>query len=125
MLNIQIKTIPHSEQRYETPGDFWIENGVMQYRISDLGNQWKEMAILIHELVESFLCLLRGVKWEDIDKFDMEFEKNRKEGNFDEPGDDKNAPYKKEHFFAEILERLFIKECDIDWDKYNDEVKKL
>lgn len=29
-----------------------------------------------------------------------------------------NAPYRKEHFFATSLERLFSAELDVDWQEY-------
>ena len=40
MLNIEIKTIPDAEQRYNTVGDYWKEDGKDVVRISDMGN-WK------------------------------------------------------------------------------------
>jgi len=60
-----------------------------------------------------------------ITEFDIEFEKNRKDGNENEPGDDANAPYKNEHFFATTLERLRVAEHKIDWEIYNKTVGEL
>ena len=126
MLNIRIKTIPHSEQRYNTCGDYFVdEEGVMQFRISDLGDSIKELGILIHELIESFLCILRGIKWDDIDKFDKEFEANREEGDLSEPGNSPLAPYYGEHRFAENIERQLLHESGVDWFKYNDQIDSL
>jgi hypothetical protein len=127
MLNIRIKTIPHKKHRYGgTVGDYWIDKkGVMQFRVSDLGDDYGELAIFLHEFIEAFLCKKRGIKWKDIDKFDIAYEKRRKPGDVSEPGDDPKAPYRREHRFAENIERQFIYECGIDWKKYNDNVDSL
>jgi hypothetical protein len=126
MLNIQIKTIPHKKQRYETVGDYFIDKrGAVQFRVSDLGDDYKELAVILHELIEGFLCKKHGIKWQDIDKFDIAYEKRRKPGDLSESGDDPKAPYRREHRFAENIERQFIHECGIDWKKYNDQVESL
>ena len=43
---------------------------------------------------------------EMVTRFDMQFERDRKEGNTDEPGDAPDAPYKPEHHFATIIEMM-------------------
>ena len=53
--------------------------------------------------------------------FDIEFEKERAEGKWDEnaePGDDPRAPYKTEHCLAEIIERLVARELGVDWKQH-------
>lgn len=125
-MNINIKTIPHNEQRYETVGDWWFdENGDLQIRVSDVGNPKYEFLVAYHELAEVMLCKDRGITTEEVDTFDKNFEANRPEGNEDEPGDDPNAPYRKEHFFATSLERLVAAELNVDWNKYDETINKL
>ena len=54
-------------------------------------------------------------------KFDLKFEKERKRGLHPpnaECGDDKRAPYQKEHLAATTLERLMASELKIDWATY-------
>ncbi len=125
-MNINIQTIPHSEQRYQTSGDYWIDSyGVWQIRVSEMGN-WKfELAVAIHELWEQALCLDRGIKEEDITAFDINFEMNKPEINFVEPGDDLNAPYRKEHCSATGIERIFISEIGENWRDYDSAVNAL
>ncbi len=38
-MDIHIKTVPHKEQRYNTVGDYWIEDRVIQIRVSEMGNE--------------------------------------------------------------------------------------
>ena len=114
-MKINIQTIPHSEHRYPTLGDYWIANGTLEVRVSDMGNPIYERAIALHEEWEASLCLARGVKYSDIDLFDIDFENAKKEG---EPGDEKDAPYYKEHQSAMVIERMFIQEQGLDWNDY-------
>ncbi len=98
---------------------------MLQFRVSQFGNEYEQLAVILHELIEAFLCQKRGIKWKDIDNFDKKYEKNRKEGDLSEPGNDPKAPYYREHRFAENLERQLIHELGIDWFKYNDKVDNL
>ena len=117
---IKIDSIPHKEHRYPTLGDYWEDaNGNIQIRVSkELPNYYKFL-IIIHELIEMYLCANDGVSFEDIDNFDIEFEKNRQPDNNDEPGDDPRAPYKTQHRFAENIERLVADKLGVNWNEYN------
>lgn len=119
MLNICINTIPDKEQRYDTVGDYWKKDGVDEIKVSSVGKREYEFLVAIHEMVEQFLCENAGISDEDITKFDVEYEKNRKTGDTSEPGGSEYAPYHKQHMFAEKIERMMTKECGLDWDDYN------
>lgn len=129
-MRIDIQSIPHGNQRYETVGDYWEEEMlggkvIRHIRVSDMGNEDYEFLVALHEMVESFLCKKRGISEESITEFDMEFEKNRPEGNTDEPGNDQNAPYKKEHQFATRVEKMMAEELGVDWNEYDNAVINL
>ncbi len=125
-MKVIIETIPNEKQRYPTVGDYWIdEDGTLQIRVSELGNDTRNLAVAIHELIEQRLCSLRGIKFEDIDNFDKRFEEKREEGNVEEPGNDRNAPYYREHRFSENIERQFMLECGEDWFDYDKQVNEL
>ena len=126
MMDIRIKSIPHKKQRYETLGDyFYDKKGKLQVRISELPDAVFEKMILIHELVELFICEQEGIEIKDIDAFDIKFEKERKKGKHSddaEPGHDPRAPYRSQHIFAENVERLLCDRLGINFDYYS---KKL
>ncbi len=125
-MRIQITTIPHSEQRYETVGDWLTAHGQLRHiRVSDMGNEDYALLVGLHELIESWLCIKRGITQEAVDGFDIEFEKRRVPGNTDEPGHDPDAPYRREHVFAEKIEQLMAEELGIDWDEYSRVVEEL
>ena len=99
--------------------------GVLHIRVSKLSDPRYELLIALHELVEVTLCKHRSVTEKSVDAFDIAFEKRRKLGNDDEPGDDPRAPYRREHFFATSVERLMAAELGVDWRKYEAEINAL
>lgn len=129
MLKINIKTIPHEKQRYETVGDYFTDKkGVEQMRISDMKNKDYEFMVALHEFIEQHLTKREGISGKVIDKFDMEYEQQRGRGflgDDSEAGDDPNCPYRKQHQFATIIEKLLCHEMGIDWDTYDMVVSNL
>jgi hypothetical protein len=124
-MKITIQTIPHSQQRYPTVGDWeWNLNG-LEIKVSELGNPYKELCVGIHELVEAFLCKKRGISQEDVDTFDINFEKTRQIDDTSEPGDDPKSPYKREHCFATGIERLLVSQFGINWKEYEELINSL
>lgn len=125
-MNINIQTIPHNQQRYETVGDWWFDDkDNIEIRVSDMGNPQYEFLVAYHEQCEVMMCLNEGITEEEVSAFDIEFEKNRPEDNTDEPGDDPKAPYRKQHFAATTLERQMAANLDVDWKTYDDAVNSL
>ena len=118
-LNIEIKTIPHQDQRYDTCGDWLIDGDNITILVSDLGDWRLEYLVADHELREALLCRHRGISQKVVDDFDTSW---KSEG---EPGDDPQAPYKREHFFATSIERLTAAELDVDWAEYEGKLNAL
>lgn len=128
-MKIHAEVIPHDRQRYETPGDFFEDDdGVIQFRISDLRNGDYNFLVLLHELIEWYLCKRVGIKIKDIDAYDMQFEKDRLLGKYTkdaEPGHSKGAPYRFAHKFAERIERIVATRLGVNWAWYSKRVNDL
>ncbi len=131
-LHIYIDTIPHSEQRYSTVGDYWWppvqRTGMterLEVRVSDMGNEDYEFLVAIHELIEAHLTRMRGISEDEITAFDVAFEAARTTDSIDEPGDHPDAPYRYEHFFATSIERLIAAELGVDWMAYSAKIESL
>jgi len=124
---MHIETIPHETQRYPTVGDYWLDEvGVEQIRVSEMMDWRYEVLVAIHEIVEMALTRHRGIAEEDITEFDIKFEQDKEKGLIGgEAGDNVNAPYRKEHFFATNLERLLAGELDVNWFEYDRYVDAL
>lgn len=143
MKRIDIGIINHDLQRYDTCGDWFVVHDTLFVRVSDQGDWQSNFLIAAHELIEAALCLRRGIKEENVTEFDKQYEKKRQEIEehldrlcyddppgeqetqaacgcqiYDEPGDDPHAPYKREHQFAETIERLLANELEVDWNAY-------
>src|SRR6266436_2132854 len=121
---IVIEMIPHKTQRYPTLGDYWIdENGDWQIRVSRMSDYRSEVAVALHELFEMASVINKGIPIEDIDAFDIMFEKEREAGEHadgDEPGYDPRSPYVSEHFFAERIERHFLMHIGLMWNRHEE-----
>jgi hypothetical protein len=127
-MKIEIKSIPHDQHRYETIGDYWEIGGVLHIRVSKMSDWRYEFLVILHELVEFFLCKHRGIKEPDIKKFDEMFEEERTRGlhtDDEEPGWDKRSPYRQEHAWAETIEKLAAMFLSVNWKKYSKEVMSL
>jgi hypothetical protein len=125
-MHIELRTIDHGSQRYNTCGDWEIlPDGSIRISVSDMGNEDYAFLVAVHEALEVWLCRKRGISQASVDAFDIEYEKNRPGGDFSEPGDSPDAPYQKEHQFATHIERQLAQELGVSWDVYNDTVESL
>ena len=126
-LRMHIETIPHETQRYPTVGDYWLDEvGVEQIRVSEMMDWRYEVLVAVHEIVEMALTRHRGIAEQDITEFDIKFEQDKEKRLIGgEAGDNVNAPYGKEHFFATNLERLLAGELDVNWFEYDRYVDAL
>jgi hypothetical protein len=126
---IYIRVIPHDQQRYETVGDYWYDkDGVLQVRVSDMGNELYEKMVIIHELVEEALTKHKGITEQQIMDFDLYYEKRREQGlvpEDSEPGFDNNAPYLFEHSLATSFEMMMCAHAGISWNDYDSTVMNL
>ena len=118
-LRLDVKTIPHKDQRYDTAGDWYDDNGTMAFRISDCKNKKYEWLLAIHEIVERALCDVNHISVEAVDTFDKSYRGDC------EPGDAKSSPYRTEHCYATAVERMLCAAMGVNWTEYDDFVGKL
>jgi len=112
--------------RYKSYGDYWeTVEGIVCFRAVSLHNPWYEWLIFLHEIVEYILIKRAGIKIEDIDHYDMEFEKNRKVDNHEDPGDSYQAPYHRQHQWAMSCERLMASMMRIRWSDYEKALREI
>lgn len=130
-MKVTIETIPHSQQEYETIGDWkWTKtrNGsedLLWIGVSELGDWRKEMAVAVHELVEALLCRQAEISTQAVDQFDLNYENARTVSDDSEPGDDPTAPYRDQHCYATAVERMLIPLFGLSWKEYEDAINAL
>jgi hypothetical protein len=124
-MKITIEFIEHQDQKYETVGNWFLEEDGLHIQVSKFGNLFSQVCVAVHELIEAILCMQRNISPLDVDRFDIAFEEARIEGNTDEPGDSPDAPYRREHFFATNIERQLVHEMGIDWQEYERQINNL
>ncbi len=115
-----IRVLPKNKMRYKTSGDYYrTKKGELVFDIVKQKNEFMLKMQLLHELIEQILCQENRISNEDIDKFDM----NYKDKGYDEPGDDPESIYHRQHVFAKNIERLICNELGIDFKTYFDAIK--
>ena len=110
-LRVDMQTLPHRFQRYNTVGDWMGDEKHRVIFVSEMSNNDYEFLVGLHELIEQALCLKRNITDAEVTKFDKSFKG-------EEPGDSPDAPYFKEHRFATKIEKMVCKELGISWIKY-------
>lgn len=126
-LDIRIREISHSQQAYETCGNWTINPSgeTWDITVSNLGDWRYAFLVAVHELIELALCRHRGISETAVTQFDLAFEAARSDGNTDEPGHDPAAPYHHEHVFAEAIERQVAAQLGVEWNSYEQKVLEL
>lgn len=100
-MQITIKTIPHTQQRYDTTDDWQIENGGdITIFVSENENRNEVNKSIVHGLVECLLCIKHGISQDSVDEYDMNLPED------DNPGENVDAPYHLEHIAANIAEQV-------------------
>lgn len=111
-MRIEIDIIPHSAQRYDTPGDWYEQNGTLFICVSRMADGRSEMAVVVHEVVEALLCAHAGIHASEVDVWDFACTDS-------EPGDNPAAPYHRQHVVATTAERLMTDAMDMDWKAHS------
>lgn len=112
-MKIFMQTLSEGEQHpcgYETCGDWQVfEPCRIEVTVNKMADPDSEFVVMLHELVEAYLCRKRGITSEEVGNFDRLFEEERAQGKHDnmaEPGDDPRAPYLHQHQAATVIEML-------------------
>ncbi len=125
-MKIIIETIKHSQQRYNTCGDYYYSDyaGADMILVSHLPDRREILLVAIHELIEMALCQVKGISNASIDAFDKEFDELVFTGG-EEPGDRVEAPYYHQHQIATGIERILAAEMGVDWLAYERHIQEL
>lgn len=124
-IKVMVFVIRSEFQEYRTAGNYKeLCDGTIVYLITKQVNKDYEFLILIHEMVEFHLCKMRGIKEKDIDKYDKYWEIRKENGLAiaEEPGNEKDCIYAKEHRFSENIERQLAHEMSKVWKEYDDKI---
>lgn len=121
MKRFEIHVIPHEEQRYNTIGD-WVMGEPHQLYVSDLGNPDAEFLVILHEMVELWLCHKAGIPQTPVDAWDLTWEPSW--DNQHDPGCDRKAPYHEAHEAGEVIERVMCPYL-MDWHEYERALEAL
>lgn len=121
---IKVKIVDLSKQIYPTLGDYYKYGNKVQFKITDVKNPDFHDLIFLHEYIEYILTNKRGISIKQITAYDLDWEKRYENmlNTADEPGDELDAPYHKEHEFAKKIEKLVCEELGYTWEEYDNYV---
>ena len=110
----KVKFIVADKMRYGELGDY-LDNKVVAY---NTGKKEYVQAVLLHEFVEFALIKALGIPVSWIDKFDTDksFKLKRLK---------KYEQYRVAHYLATLVERQFIENLDLSWEKYENYIRKI
>jgi hypothetical protein len=122
-----ISQIPHGRQRYQTVGD-WIPGNPVKIRVSRMNDDRYFFLVALHEMIEFELCRMKGITDRKVVEFDISFERERRARLHSieaEPGNDPRAPYRSEHGFATMIERMVARKMGVSWPAYTKAITSL
>lgn len=123
-LTVHIETIPHADQRYSTAGDWFIKDGVLEIRASEMDDQQHSVLIILHELVEALVTSAGDVDaLPKLAEITDEFDTRHKD--YGEPGFRPDCPYYEGHAIATVVEHLAAMSWGTNWNDYEEEVDDL
>lgn len=95
-----------------------IDGLVFSTQTADMGNMDYNFLVLMHALVEQYLCYRKGITDEQVTGFDMAHPE------MDDPGNSEDAPYHKEHMVANDVESMLSVALGVKWIDYETAIDK-
>jgi len=129
-MNISVQVIPHLQQRYNTVGDWQVRDGTLYITVSELRypngvpyakKENGQFVLAVHEMIEAFSCLYKGITEKEVDAFDLDLKKIEEAQELAiEIGDHPDSPYKQPHMLASGVERILCYVFGITWYEYEE-----
>jgi hypothetical protein len=127
-LKILLYSLPAEKVRNKQAGDWRYSDEEVEAISAKMGNEDFEFLVQFHEMIEAVLCRKRCITDEQVTAFDAQFEIEREQGIHgpnEENGDDQFAPYRFEHAFATLLEKMMAAQLGVDWSAYEAAIEAL
>jgi len=109
----QVRFIVADKMRYGELGDY-LDNKVVAY---NTGKKEYVQAVLLHEFIEFALIKASGIPVSWVDRFDTDKSFKLKKPKAYEQ-------YRIAHYLATLVERQFIENLGLSWEKYENCIRK-
>lgn len=104
MRKIVIKLVPKKRIRNKGVGDYRKTKNGLEILSAKVGDSNFEKGVMIHEFTEALLAEKSKIPFDKINNFDKKHIDSK-----GEPGEMKDAPYKKQHAVANKIEKILVK----------------
>ena len=105
-------------------GDWIEQNGALYVKVGNMNSVASELAVALHELVEALLCVRDGVPEWDVSEYDRKWNEREAAGEklAEEPGNEMDAPYHKQHESALFVERAVCSAFGLPWSQHEENI---
>jgi hypothetical protein len=114
LREVRVVVVPHANQRYDTVGDWFFEEGTLVIKVSSLRDPRATWAVAVHEFIEAILCTNAGITPQMVDAWDL-----GEGADSNDPGMNWSAPYHKQHLHATSVERRLAETMGLVWEAHN------
>lgn len=122
-ISVLLNTSDIKEHRYKSIDD-WFDplkyKDFLQFKayVADIGNMDYNFLVLMHALVEQYLCYKHKIKDKQVTEFDISHT------HCDNPGEHDEAPYHLEHQTANDIESMLSVALGVTWEDYEKAIDK-
>jgi hypothetical protein len=137
-MKIDIKSIPFKEMPYPSLDGYWDNpDGSVSFRTCEETSEKAQFLVLIHAMIEYYLCKFNGITEPEIADWDLMIEEAVKEGELPEDidsgyaivhnitGSPVLAPYRDQHHLATAVEGLLLPSMQYSEEEYSKEIETL
>jgi hypothetical protein len=111
MRSVTVKFRSHLDN--DGLGDYGFSKDDIWIHVLDTGSLIYNMIILVHEIAEIVMIQARGIPLAIINAYD------EAHPDVDDPGDESDSPYNKEHSLSLAIERIICAYLGISWKAYD------
>lgn len=120
---VHLSTDNIKDHRYRSIDDWdnpseTLDGLIFSTQTADMGNMDYNFLVLMHALVEQYLCHKHKITDEQVTGFDMAHPE------MDDPGEDPKAPYHKQHQIANDIESTLSVALGVKWFDYETAIDK-
>lgn len=119
MKKVVLEVKEPGEMRYKTVGDWYEDESTVFITSASMNHDYFDFPLLVHELIEWFLCNQAGITEEQVDEWDF--------AHLDEedPGSMEGCPYREQHLAAMAVESMMLYLAKANPFEYDKAIEKV
>lgn len=127
-MKATLRSVPQDQIRNNGVGDWRYFPNQIEALTAEMSDDRSELCVLIHELVEAYLCRKENIPDQEVTAFDALFEEECERElhpEHSEPGDDPRAPYHYQHRISTVIEHAVAAAIGLAWQQHEENIEAL